>query len=109
MNAMDHEKKNAESLAEIVEKRGDREDKKYGELWCENWFFGVSSKVLDHIGYRPVSDAYVGGMVSTLEDFETNSGYTYCVYWLPSGTCVHVLCDSHGAVWAVYCVDLVWS
>lgn len=98
-----------ENLAQIVEMRAKMESAKTPELWCENWFFGVSSKVLDHIGYRPVSDAYVGGMVSTLEDFEMNSGYTYSVYWLPSGTCVHVLYDSHGAVWAVYCVDLVWS
>lgn len=85
------------------------ESAKTPELWCEQWFFGVSRNVLHHIGYRPVSDAYVGGIVTTLEDFECEHGDTYGVYWLPSGTCVHVLYDSHGAVWAVYCVDLVWS
>lgn len=98
-----------ESLTYVVESKAKGETGKTPELWCENWFFGVSHKVLDHIGYRPVSDAYVGGMVTTLEEFETEYGYTYGVYWLPSGTCVHVLYDSHGTLWAVYCVDLVWS
>lgn len=104
-SATAHEKANAENLNGIIKARA---VVRTPELWAENWFFGVSDNVLSHISIRPVSDEYVGGLVTTFEDFEKQSGYVYGAYWV-DGTCVHALYDSHGKLWAACAVDLVWS
>lgn len=106
MDLLKQEKKNAKALHEIIERR--QADDRKPELWAENWFFGVSGNVTEHISLRPVSDAYVGGVVTTFESYAKEiAGYTYRAYWV-NGDCVHVLYDSHGAVWSICVVSLVW-
>lgn len=79
-----------------------------GELWAENWFFGVTNEVLSHAGPRPVSDSYVGGLIETFLSFEREcEGYRYGVYWAGSA-CVHVLYDRNGAVWSAAAIDLIY-